>query len=57
MASRKANPALIGAFVLGAIALAVVAVLLFGSGRFFKKTTRWVIYFVRRSQASASAHR
>jgi len=45
MASRKANPVLIGAFVLGAIALSVVAALLFGSGRFFKETSRWVIYF------------
>jgi paraquat-inducible protein B len=45
MASRKANPAVIGAFVLGAIALTVAAVLLFGSGRLFQKTTRWVIYF------------
>ena len=45
MASRKANPAVIGAFVLGAIALSVAAALLFGSGQFFKDTSRWVIYF------------
>ena len=29
---RKPSPTLVGAFVLGAIALAVVAVLVFGSG-------------------------
>ena len=45
MASRKANPTVIGAFVLGAVALTVAAALLFGSGRLFQKTTRWVIYF------------
>jgi paraquat-inducible protein B len=45
MASRKANPAVIGGFVLGAVALAVVAALIFSSGRLFQQTTRWVIYF------------
>ena len=45
MASRKANPTVIGAFVLGAVALTVAAALLFGSGRVLQKTTRWVIYF------------
>jgi paraquat-inducible protein B len=42
---RKANPALIGAFVVGAVALAVAGVLAFGSGRFFKRTTPFVLYF------------
>lgn len=45
MASRKANPAVIGGFVLSAVALAVVAALIFSSGRLFQQTTRWVIYF------------
>lgn len=45
MASRRANPAIIGAFVLGAVAIAVAAALILGSGRFFKESTRWVIYF------------
>lgn len=45
MASRKANPAVIGAFVIGAIALSVAAILVFGSGRFFRETSRWVVYF------------
>lgn len=42
---RKANPAIIGAFVLGAIALAVIGVLVFGSGQLFKRTTDYVLYF------------
>lgn len=45
MPSRRANPALIGGFVLGAIALSVAAALVFGSGRFFQRTFRWVIFF------------
>jgi len=42
---RKANPALIGAFVLGAVALAVTAVVLLGSGRFFATRQAFVCYF------------
>ncbi len=42
---RKPNPTVIGAFVLGAIALAVLGVLVFGSGQYFRKTNRWVLYF------------
>ena len=45
MASRRANPVWIGSFVLGAAAIAVAAALLLGSGRFFQKSTNWVIYF------------
>jgi paraquat-inducible protein B len=45
MASRRANPAIIGAFVLGAVAIAVAAALILGSGQLFKESTRWVIYF------------
>jgi paraquat-inducible protein B len=41
----KANPAVIGAFVVGAIALAVIGLLVFGSGQLFKKTTRIVCFF------------
>jgi hypothetical protein len=33
--SNRANPAIIGGFVLGAIALLVVAVLVFGGGELF----------------------
>jgi|SRR5208283_5360595 len=43
--SKKANKTLIGAFVLGAIALAVAAVVIFGSGQFFKKTQKYVMFF------------
>jgi len=42
---RKANPALIGAFVLGAVGLAVTAVVLLGSGRFFATRQAFVCYF------------
>ena len=41
----KANPAVIGAFVVGAIALAVIGVLVFGSGQLFRKTTTVVCFF------------
>lgn len=40
-----AKPAVVGAFVLGALALAVVAILLFGGGKLFEKTARVVVYF------------
>lgn len=36
---------MIGAFVVGAVALAVAAIILFGSGRFFKDTDSWVAFF------------
>jgi paraquat-inducible protein B len=43
--SRKASPTAIGAFVLGGIALVLAGLLVFGSGRFFKDTTTYVMYF------------
>jgi paraquat-inducible protein B len=43
--SKRANPALIGAFVLGAIALVVLALVAFGSGRFFRTTEDFVCNF------------
>jgi len=42
---RKANPALIGVFVLGAVVLSVAAVALLGSGRFFAKRQQFVCFF------------
>jgi len=42
---RKANPATIGAFVVGAVVLAVTGVLIFGSGKLFKRTSRYVCFF------------
>jgi paraquat-inducible protein B len=43
--SKRANPTVIGAFVVGALALAVAAVLLFGGGRFFTESREGIIYF------------
>jgi paraquat-inducible protein B len=43
--SRRASPTLIGAFVAGAVALSIVAVIMFSSGRYFHKTYRFVLFF------------
>jgi phospholipid/cholesterol/gamma-HCH transport system substrate-binding protein len=43
--SKKANPTLIGAFVVGAIVLVVGAVTIIGSGRLFRKSYEFVLYF------------
>ena len=43
--SKPANKTLIGAFVVGAVALALAAVVLFGSGKFFQKTDQWLTFF------------
>ena len=43
--SQKASATAIGAFVLGAIALLIVALLTFGSGKFLKDTQTYVLYF------------
>lgn len=43
--SLKANPTLIGAFLLGAIALVVAGLMIFGGGRFFTETQTYVAYF------------
>lgn len=43
--SKKANTSLIGAFVIGALVLAITAVMLFGAGRFDATKTRVVAYF------------
>jgi paraquat-inducible protein B len=43
--NKRISPAMIGAFVLGAIALIVIAILVFGSGRLFRQTRNFVLYF------------
>jgi paraquat-inducible protein B len=43
--SKKSNPAIIGAFVVGAVSLLAVGVALFGGGELFKKRINYVAYF------------
>ena len=43
--SRKANPTLIGAFVLGALILAIIAVLLLAGDEWFRERQQHVLYF------------
>ena len=43
--SRKANPALIGGFVVGAVALVVIGLMLVGGGAFLQPSTRYVMFF------------
>jgi paraquat-inducible protein B len=42
---RKASPTLIGSFVLGGAALAVLGIVLFGSGVLFENTSKVIMYF------------
>ncbi len=43
--ARKANPALVGAFVIGAVVLAVAGLVIFGGGKMFRETRPVVAYF------------
>jgi paraquat-inducible protein B len=43
--SKRASPTLVGLFVLGALALAVAGVVVFGSGKLFRRTERFVAVF------------
>jgi len=43
--SRQANKTVIGAFVVGAVVLAAVAIIIFGGGRFFSQRPICVMYF------------
>ncbi len=42
---RKANKTLIGAFVVGAVVLLIIAVTVFGSGVLFKQSDKYVLFF------------
>lgn len=41
----KISPGIVGAFVIGALALGIVALLAFGGGSYFAKPDRFVVYF------------
>lgn len=43
--SKKSNPVTIGAFVVGAITLGIIGIMVFGSGRFFRETYEYILYF------------
>ena len=43
--SKKANKTLIGVFVVAAIAMLVAAVLVFGSGKFFREKDEFIAFF------------
>ena len=43
--SKKASTTAIGAFVVGAFALVLAGLLIFGSGKFFKETKKFVLFF------------
>jgi paraquat-inducible protein B len=43
--TKKASARVIGLFVLGAVTLLVAGVIIFGSGRFFQKKTKYVLFF------------
>ena len=42
---RKVNKTAIGAFVVGALVLLMIAIVVFGSGELFKRTNKFVLYF------------
>jgi len=42
---KRANPAVIGGFIVGAVVLAIAGVMLFGSGKLFAGTIKCVMYF------------
>lgn len=44
---KRFSPTLVGGFVLGAIGLAVIALVVLGSGRYFTGKTSYVLYFDR----------
>jgi paraquat-inducible protein B len=43
--SKKASPTAVGLFTLAGLALVVVGIVIFGSGRYFAETAKFVLYF------------
>jgi paraquat-inducible protein B len=43
--ARKVSPVVLGAFVLGAMVLAITGLVVIGGGKFFRSTEGWVAYF------------
>jgi len=43
--SRRANPTLVGAFIIGGVALVVTATVLLGSGKLFRDTVEYISWF------------
>ena len=43
--SKQANKTMIGAFVVSALILTIAGIIIFGSGKIFKKTVKYVLYF------------
>jgi paraquat-inducible protein B len=43
--SKKANPTMIGIFVVGAMVLVIIGLLMFGKGEFFSEKRTFVLYF------------
>jgi paraquat-inducible protein B len=43
--ARRANPKAVGVFIIGALALAVTAIVALGSGRLFQKSNQYVLFF------------
>jgi len=43
--SERANPTVVGAFLLGAVALVITGLMVFGGGRFFTEKVTYVAYF------------
>jgi hypothetical protein len=52
--SKPASKTLIGVFVLGALVLAVIALVVFGSGKFFERRITYVMYFEYRFSCGIS---
>ena len=42
---RRLSPALVGAFAIGAVAIIVITIVALGSGRLFRRTREYVMYF------------